>query len=149
LHLNGLPPFSPLVCYEAIFPGAVLDRADRPAWLFNLTNDAWYGATAGPHQHLAIARLRAVEEGMPLVRAANTGISAAFDPYGREVGRIGLERRGVLDFHLPEPLGTVPPFGRFGNLIPGALVVLLTVALTVLRTFSSCTGKENRKPPRP
>ncbi len=149
LHLNGLPPVSPLVCYEAIFPGAVVDRSDRPAWLLNLTNDAWYGTTAGPHQHLAISRLRAVEEGLPLVRAANTGISAAFDPYGREIGRIGLNRQGVLDFHLPKPVENIPPYGRFGDTIPLTVLGLILAVLSVLRLRASCGANENRELPRP
>lgn len=149
LHLDGLPPVSPLVCYEAIFPGAVADRSDRPAWLFNLTNDAWYGTTAGPHQHLAISRLRAVEEGVPLVRAANTGISAVFDPYGREIGRIGLNRQGVLDFRLPKPVENIPPYGRFGDTIPLTLLVLILAVLSVVRRVVSCSENENRKLPRP
>jgi len=123
--LPGLPPFSPLVCYEAIFPGAVISGTDqRPAWLLNLTNDAWYGKTAGPHQHLTMARMRAVEEGMPLVRATNTGITAAFDAYGREIGRIPLEQPGVLDIRLPRAL---PPtlYSRFGDGIFLCLLVWL------------------------
>ena len=133
LHLGALPPVSALVCYEAIFPGAVVDSADRPAWLLNLTNDAWYGMTAGPHQHLAISRLRAVEEGMPLVRAANTGISAVFDSYGRELGRIGLARQGVLDFRLPPPLAETPPYGRFGDAIFAIILTVFSVGLVALR----------------
>jgi apolipoprotein N-acyltransferase len=128
-HLPGLPPFGPLICYEAIFGGQIVDRADRPAWLVNVTNDAWFGNTSGPRQHLAAARMRAVEEGLPLMRAANTGITAGFDAFGRELGRLGLGRTGVLVLKLP---GALPPtlFARFGLPIPALLAFgLLLVAL--------------------
>jgi apolipoprotein N-acyltransferase len=101
LDLPGVPPVSPLICYEAIFPGAVIDPAARPQWLLNVTNDAWYGFTSGPFQHLAIARVRAVEEGLPLIRAANNGVSAIIDPYGRVLRRLELDSIGVLDSALP------------------------------------------------
>ena len=77
------PPFLPLICYEIIFSGEVLGEGPRPAFMLNLTNDGWFGRTTGPYQHFHQARVRAVEEGLPLVRAANTGISAIIDPYGR------------------------------------------------------------------
>lgn len=129
LRIDGLPPFSALVCYEVIFPGQVVDRRDRPAWILNLTNDAWFGNSAGPRQHLAIARVRAVEEGLPLVRAANTGVSAVVDPYGRILTRLGVGEAGVVDSGLPQPAG-VTPFARVGNWVLVALAVL-TVALTM------------------
>ena len=132
LELPGVPPFSPLICYEAIFPGdAVADGAtagERPHWLLNITNDAWFGHTAGPYQHFQAARLRAVEEGLPLVRAANTGISAVVDSYGRVVGRLGLGEEGVLDAHLPPALAPPPPMARFGQ---WPLAILLVVATLV------------------
>ncbi len=123
LALPGLPPVGALICYEAIFSHQVIDQAARPAWMVNVTNDAWFGNTAGPRQHLAAARLRAVEEGLPLVRAANTGISAAFDPMGHEIGRLGLDQTGVLEVRLPGPLST-PLYARLGLLIPICLGIL-------------------------
>ena len=122
LHVPGLPPVGPLICYEAIFPGQVVDEADRPNWMVNITNDAWFGNSSGPRQHLAEARLRAVEEGLPLVRAANTGISAVFDPYGREVARLGLGRAGTLVAAVPGHLPPTP-FARFGLWIPFGLAL--------------------------
>jgi len=123
LHLKGAPPVGPLVCYEIIFPGGAIDRADRPGWMLNLTNDAWFGDSTGPRQHLHQARLRAVEEGLPVVRAANTGISAVIDPYGRIVQELPLNRRGIIDSGLPEAL---PPtiFARYGDRILAALLVI-------------------------
>jgi apolipoprotein N-acyltransferase len=135
LHLAGLPPFSPLICYEAIFPGAAIDANDRPQWLLNITNDAWYGFTSGPFQHFNIARVRAIEEGLPLVRAANNGISGVVDPYGRVVRYLGLDAIGVVDVNLPQAL---PPtlYTRLGE-APfwiGLLVMLGLAAITARRS---------------
>ena len=93
--------------------------------MVNITNDAWFGNSTGPRQHLAAARLRAVEEGLPLLRAANTGISAAFDAYGHEIGRLGIGVAGTLVVQLPGALPATP-FARFGLAIPalGAMIVL-------------------------
>ncbi len=126
LRLPGLLPFSPLICYEAIFPGSVLDRKDRPAWLLNVTNDAWFGMSSGPYQHFAAARFRAVEEGLPLVRVANTGISAVVDAHGRTVARLGLGVIGVLDSPLPTALEGTTPYGLVGDWI--VVMVLLAAA---------------------
>jgi apolipoprotein N-acyltransferase len=127
IDLPGLPSFSPLICYEAIFPGAVVDADNRPAWMLNISNDAWFGISAGPHQHLQIARMRAVEEGLPLVRATNTGISAAFDPMGRETQRLDLDRQGVLDLRLPNPVASPTFFSSFGNAVPLCLALLFAL----------------------
>jgi apolipoprotein N-acyltransferase len=129
ISLPSLPPAGVLICYEVIFPGAVVDPAHRPQWLVNVTNDAWFGTSSGPYQHFTSARLRAVEEGLPLVRAANTGISGLIDPYGRVLARIDLGRAGVRDVALPAALNPLTPYARFGDwtllaqLLLGALVV--------------------------
>ena len=131
LSVPGLPPFTPLICYEATFSGDVTPprgaKGDgtRPRWLLNLTNDAWFGMSTGPYQHYAMARLRAVEEGLPLVRSANTGVSAVIDAFGRTVAELGLGQRGVLDASLPAATRTITPFGLLGNVIPLTLVVLV------------------------
>jgi apolipoprotein N-acyltransferase len=106
LELPGLPPVSPLICYEAIFPAQVVAPGLRPGWLLTVTNDGWFGMTSGPHQHFAMARMRAVEQGLPLVRAANSGISGIVDPYGRVTVTLRLGARGVIDGGLPAALPT-------------------------------------------
>jgi apolipoprotein N-acyltransferase len=125
IRLPGLPAFSPLICYEVIFPGAVTP-AERPGFLLNITNDAWFGVSAGPHQHLAAARLRAVEEGLPLARAAQTGISAVFDARGREVVRMDLATTGVAVAPLPQA-GAPTVFARIGLAAPLALLGTIVV----------------------
>ena len=105
IDLPGLPPFSPIICYEAIFPDAVVDEAARPQWILNVTNDAWYGRTSGPYQHFAIARTRAIEEGLPLVRVANNGISGVIGPAGRIVARTALNDITYADVPLPAAFG--------------------------------------------
>jgi apolipoprotein N-acyltransferase len=99
------PAFAPLICYEAIFSGAVLGDGERPGFLLNVTNDGWFGRTVGPYQHFHQARVRGVEEGLPLVRAANTGISAIIDPYGRVVAGSRLGEARAVDGRLPRATG--------------------------------------------
>ncbi len=128
LDIATAPPFSPLICYEAIFSGEVTgpDTADgkRPLWMLNITNDSWFGDSSGPRQHLAEAQLRAVEEGLPLIRVANTGISAVIDPYGRILGTIPLNERGVLDSPLPQAPEGRTVFNRTGQWGPIFLILL-------------------------
>jgi apolipoprotein N-acyltransferase len=117
---------SALVCYEAVFPGEVLPSSalwERPGLLLNVSNDAWFGQTAGPYQHLAQARLRSIEEGLPLVRAANTGISAIIDPYGRVLAELPLGTEGVLDGRLPRRT-EAPAFSRHPLTGPSILLAL-------------------------
>lgn len=127
LRVPGLPPFAPLICYEAIFPSQVVDEAARPDWIVNITNDAWFGNSTGPRQHLAAVRMRAVEEGLPVLRAANTGITAAFDARGHELARIGMNRPGVLVVALP---GFLPPtpYARIGLSLPLGLALAAVLA---------------------
>lgn len=133
MRVAGLPPFSPLICYEVIFPGAVTGAGGRPAFLLNVTNDAWYGDTSGPRQHLAIARVRAVEEGLPLIRAANTGISAVVDAYGNIVGSLPLNTAGVIDSALPAPIAPTW-FSRHGIATVAAMfLALLGIGLMMRR----------------
>ncbi len=112
IALPGLPPFSPLICYEAIFAGRAAGEP-RPDWLLNVTIDTWFGPTIGPHQHLAMARLRTIEEGLPLVRVANSGISAVIDDRGRLREQTSLGTVEVLDVTLPAA-GAPTPFARLG-----------------------------------
>ncbi len=127
LSLGTVPTFGPLICYEAIFPGAVVERSVRPSWLLNVSNDGWYGISAGPHQHFAMARVRSVEEGLPLVRAANTGVSGVVDSFGRVVARIGLDEAGTVDVPLPHRIESETFFGRFGDLATLCLATLVVV----------------------
>lgn len=124
----GLPPFLPLICYEAIFPDELRAPEGRAEWLVQLTNDAWFGTLAGPYQHFAQARIRAIEQGLPLARAANTGISAMIDPFGRVIASLGLGEAGFLDVALPGALPATP-YARFGDL-PGLVLIAALLGLT-------------------
>jgi apolipoprotein N-acyltransferase len=115
LHLPGMPAVGALICYEAIFPGAVVQGGERPELLVNLTNDGWFGVTTGPYQHFHQARVRAVEEGLSLVRVANNGITALIDPEGRALARIGLNERGTIDTDVPRGRPATL-YSRYGDL---------------------------------
>lgn len=131
LPVPGAAPALPLICYEAIFPGDVAGRNERPGWIVNLTNDGWFGYSTGPYQHLEQARMRAIELGLPLVRSANTGISAVIDPVGRTIASLGLGIEGILDASLPAP---IPPtvYARVGD-GPAAMLIAVSVILSVRR----------------
>ena len=134
MRLPGLAPFVPLVCYEAIFPQQAR-RHDQAKWLLNLTNDAWFGTSSGPYQHLTQARFRAIETGLPMVRVANTGITAIFDGYGRKIGELKLGMEGTLDAFLPQA-SPETLYARFGDLL-FFMAILATAAMTVRISLST------------
>src|SRR4051794_37612973 len=137
MEVPGAPRMLPLICYEAVFPGDIESRDERAGWMINLTNDGWFGISTGPYQHLQQARLRAIEEGLPLVRAANTGVSAVIDPVGRIVARLGLGKEGVLDAGLPSAIAPTA-YARFGD-VPAAVLVALAI-VTVIRRRARGSG---------
>ena len=120
------------VCYEIIFSGRVVDQANRPSFIFNPSNDAWFGSW-GPPQHLAMARLRAAEEGLPVVRSTPTGISAVIDAKGNVLHSIGTNKAGVIDSIIPPAAPSATMFARFGNSIPVLFGLLLMIGGIVLR----------------
>jgi apolipoprotein N-acyltransferase len=126
------PSFLPLICYEIVFPGEAVPDGERPGWLVNLTNDGWFGISTGPYQHFQQARVRAIEEGLPLVRAANTGISAVVDPVGRITGLLPLGTEGVLDAALPQPIDRTV-YTRIRSVPAGLVVAAILLAGLVRR----------------
>ena len=132
LSVPDAPPASPLICYEIIFPHAVTEKGTRPGWLLNVTNDAWFGSSAGPYQHFHQAQVRAIEQGVPVVRAANTGISAVIDPYGRVLAEIGLGEKGVIDAELPK-VGPPTPYAQFGIILEIAVLALAAMGWLACR----------------
>jgi apolipoprotein N-acyltransferase len=139
LNVAPYPPFSPLVCYEAIFPDEVTDGTHRAEWLFSLTDDAWFGASTGPLQDVQMARTRAVEQGLPMLRASNTGVSAVFDAFGRTIASLPLEKEGVLDLYIPlaeQGQAIIGRYPRSGFLfIIAAGIVFLSFRLKKPRAF--------------
>jgi apolipoprotein N-acyltransferase len=158
LRVPGAPDVLPLVCYEIIFPGNAVPRRERPGWLYdhigrylgwpfvagsgrrpgwmlNVTNDGWFGLSAGPYQHFQQARVRAIEEGLPLVRAANTGISAVIDPVGRVITSLPLGSEGVIDSPLPRPVG-LTPYARIGDWAVGVMVAVALFMVIRARRLS-------------
>jgi apolipoprotein N-acyltransferase len=132
IAVPGAPEMLPLLCYEVIFPGEAVPRGERPGWLLNLTNDAWFGISSGPYQHLQQARVLAIEEGLPLVRAANSGVSAVVDPFGRIVRSLPLGSEGVLDTALPRPIAATI-YARIGDLGLWLVVALIFASTLTAR----------------
>lgn len=112
--VDDIPPFSPLVCYEVIFPGEVTStNPKRAEWIVNVSNDAWYGISPGPFQHMSHAIYRAIETGLPVVRGTNTGLSVVVDPYGRVISSLPLMVAGSVDSFLPRPAAKPTLYSRF------------------------------------
>ena len=136
--IKGYPAFSSLICYEIIFPGKIIDSSNRPKWIVNVTNDGWFGKTVGPYQHLAQTRFRAIETGLPIIRAANTGISALIGPYGKTIAHLKLGQQGVLDVTLPPALSETV-YAKIGD------SVILFTLFCVLILLGLTKAKKSRK----
>jgi len=143
MHPPGAPPFSPLICYEIIFPHWVRGEDGTPGWLLNLTNDAWFGDSSGPYQHFHQARVRAVEQGLPVMRVANSGISGVIDPYGRVTARLDLNTQGVLDADLPAAIAPTP-FAKWGGAIEAAMLIALGLVWLALAGGTPRRGRIGR-----
>ena len=135
IAIPGAPLALPLICYEIIFPGDAAPSGTRPGWIVNLTNDGWFGISTGPYQHFQQARLSAIEDGLPLARAANTGISAVVDPLGRIINSLPLGREGVLDAPLPRPIG-VTIYARVGD-APAAIMIVIALIAVLRRRLNA------------
>jgi len=141
LVLPGIPAVAPVICYEIIFPGHVIDPQFRAQWIFNATNDAWFGMSIGPKQHFASAKMRAVEEGLPVIRAANTGISAVIDAKGRTVAQMDTGASGTIDAQLPPALPRTL-YARFGDFM---LILVLALVWSLAAVMGWCAeGFRNR-----
>jgi apolipoprotein N-acyltransferase len=139
ISVPGAPPALPLICYEAIFPDELMPDGLRPDWMVNVTNDGWFGISSGPYQHLQEARVRAVEQGLPMVRAANTGISAVIDPLGRIVDSLPLGTEGLLTTRLPRPVGS-PVYARVGD-VPAAMILAIALLAVIRRRLQPNTSR--------
>ena len=139
LHVPGIPPVGPMICYESIFSGEIIDPHDRPAWLLNISDNAWFGDTTGPRQDFATTRLRAVEEGLPLAVDTNSGISAMIGPHGSVRAELGLDRRGIIVSQLPVAISP-GMFAKYGLTVDGVLsfyAVSLGLVLLILQDLQS------------
>jgi apolipoprotein N-acyltransferase len=142
LTLPGLPAVGVLICYEAIFPAAVVQGGVRPGVLVNITNDGWFGNTTGPRQHFHQSRVRAVEEGLTLIRAANNGISGLVDPYGRIIARLELNERATVDVAVPRA-GPAPVYARVGDglFLAAVFACLVMIGWPIARVLREPAGR--------
>jgi apolipoprotein N-acyltransferase len=139
ISIPGLPPARAMICYEIVFPWEVTPKTAF-SWILNITNDGWFGTTSGPYQHFAMTRTRAIEQGVAIVRAANTGISAIIDPYGRTVESLSLNETGFIDGRLPMPLPDRTLYARYGEAIPMTLVIFFAgIGMVLTRRTSKNT----------
>lgn len=138
IEIPHTPSFVALICYELIFPGEVTESGRRPEWLVTMTDDSWFGPWTGPYQHLGIAKIRAAEEGLAVVRAANTGVSGVIDPYGRVTTSLELGVAGIIDAALPKPLKSTL-FSRYGDFI----YALMLIAIAGVGCFFSRSASDD------
>ena len=132
INLNNIPPFGIQICYEIIFPHQIINPQQKPEWLLNLTNDGWYGLSSGPYQHLVTTQLRAVEEGITIARAANSGISALINCTGEILASLALNESGILDVSLPEQTSIPTPYNKSGNTLILTICLLCIIISTRL-----------------
>ncbi len=144
LQIPGLPLIGGAICYESIFPKEIVNVRQKPEILAVLANDGWYGISAGPYQHLAAAQMRAVEEGITVIRSANTGISAVIAPNGEILGELGLNAKGIADIILPARLASPTLYGKYGNAVPGCLLLLTLLLAFWLNTIDGCMLRRKR-----
>ncbi|MBO5039204.1 MAG: apolipoprotein N-acyltransferase [Alphaproteobacteria bacterium] len=142
IKVAGVPVMGGAICYESIFPHEVLNKSEKPEILAVLANDGWYGVSAGPYQHLAAAQMRAVEEGVTVIRSANTGISAVIAPNGEILGRIELNEIGARDVKIDFKLSKNTIYGQWGNLVLAGLLVLFLLGAGVSVSINNCYNRK-------
>ena len=125
LRVSGLPLMGGAICYESIFPKDVINEKKRPEILLILANDGWYGISAGPYQHFVAAQMRAIEEGITVIRSGNNGVSGVITPNGEVLGYMDLNEEGVSDVKLPKKLSVKTLYGQYGNIVPFMLILLV------------------------
>lgn len=143
IKIADYPAFAPLICYEMIFSGEVLSRTTKPQWIVVLTNDGWYGNSSGPYQHLVAAKMRAVEEGVSVVRSANNGISAVITPYGTIRKHLPLNARGFIDALVKPDEARTTLFGQYGNIIPILMSLIFYLCAALINILDAKFRRKN------